>query len=423
MGRVSFQIIIYQFLFFISLNVEAVVRQDEFSCQRPNPAWALEDVARWAEEMDIIGNRAIRNIGNGDQATSFNNPIDRSCFKDLNETQWNTRLQKIEEAMARALTGSQRCEATLGLHMRPMLHILRRSRLHCFTKGANADGMLTLASANNGGMTSPTSNHRYNMNLNTKYLDKASVEELASTLVHEALHWTKHNNTDWHNHTGGRDRETCNNSLFEDRVYMMTAACFPDSKIGKKFYGVGGAHSCPEICQTALTSSDSGAVHWTERLFQHGSDGRYGGRMGARDAEFVCQRISQVPRKYARAKETQALIKRRHRLFIDYLKRYPEAFESQEGSALRIKLNLFFKSAADIFDSSADRQGNYRRMMIRARQMQETLAQKCRAPIASNWVHFCGQWQFGQDPVSREIRSTIIKVEDLKLDDINLYPN
>jgi hypothetical protein len=399
----------------------AVVRQDEFSCTRPNPTWSIDEVADWAESMDLIGERATRPVGQRDHVTAFDSPIDRNCSNGQTDAQWSARQRKIDAALARALSGSQRCEATLGLHMRPVLLILRRARLRCFTEAAGPDGMMTLASAEQGGGTSPTVNHRYDLNLNTNYLDSSSVEELAATLVHEALHWTRHNNTEWHNHNAHKSRTTCSNSIFEDRVYMMGAACFPESRIGKNFYGASGAASCPNICQTALTSSDSAAVHWSQRFFQHGSEGLYGGRLGAGDARSVCQRISQVSANYKRAQDEKGLISTRARMINRYVAKHSIFNLSPEGQTARDEIQDFYALAKEIYNPSADRALNYQLMRQKAQSALEYLSEKCQAPVSNDWYGFCGQWAAGDDPVSRDVAAIIRRVERSRLDDINLY--
>jgi hypothetical protein len=71
------------------------------------------------------------------------------------------------------------------------------------------------------------------------------------------MHVLAANNRSWHNFSDSRDSRGCNNSLFEDRIYLLQAACFPESNYGQEIRDEeSGLQSCPQVCQRALTQTD-----------------------------------------------------------------------------------------------------------------------------------------------------------------------
>ncbi len=84
-------------------------------------------------------------------------------------------------------------------------------------------------------------------------------ENLAQVIFHELSHHTHSiESQNWHNswRQEGIKQIGTEKSLFEDKVYFLSAVCFPQSKYGGLFWSKNGAAQSLEICKKALTHSN-----------------------------------------------------------------------------------------------------------------------------------------------------------------------
>lgn len=85
-----------------------------------------------------------------------------------------------------------------------------------------------------------------------------SLENRASVLFHELLHTTS-NSTLWHDSAHLRNETGCEDSVYADRIYLLTAACFPHSQRGVLLYDNARdwTKKCPHVCRDALGKIDA----------------------------------------------------------------------------------------------------------------------------------------------------------------------
>ena len=238
----------------------------------PPPLNDLSRIGQWVRAVDAVGETSLRQAEEGDYVTATGTVIARNCSEgDLT----GSVNERIARALALAMTQAYRCEKTMGLTVAAdVISILRRTRINC---GSDID-QSTMASNEvvRGGnlfiapLVGINSGYdqQYNINLSMRALSSVAWRRdvaFAADLFHEALHSTASSTSSWHEATQNRADRGCRNSIFEDRIYLISAACFPNSYWGFNFYwaldNAVAAVDCPGVCEHAFTARDSDLPH------------------------------------------------------------------------------------------------------------------------------------------------------------------
>jgi hypothetical protein len=275
----------------------------------PPDAKDLGAIAQWSASVDKTGNSYLRVPRSGDYTLSSGTLLDANCFEGLNPHQRESLIEKFETVVNRVLIQGYRCEKALGLTSAgDALSILRRAKVDC-----KADNRADVGASNSifgryKPFQSPFStvktntDKEYQFNVPAHVLVDTSDENLAGYLFHEALHSTANNNRQWHNRVfeDGRDAWSCKSSIFEDRIYFMHSACFPQSDYGKQLRRV--ISTCSEVCESALTTKDESSgflrlfrkADTTLSLFVPVGPDLTAALMRPEEANRVCNRIHDV---------------------------------------------------------------------------------------------------------------------------------
>lgn len=89
-----------------------------------------------------------------------------------------------------------------------------------------------------------------------KPIDPSGAQRLVQAMAHESLHHSPVNNRSWHNQAHLHRIRGCSPSVFEDRVYLIGALCFPLAEEHGFLDPDEGAISCKGVCERALTQVD-----------------------------------------------------------------------------------------------------------------------------------------------------------------------
>ncbi|HXH75564.1 MAG TPA: hypothetical protein VNJ08_11395 [Bacteriovoracaceae bacterium] len=402
MSPLSFIILLFPIMVF------AQAKDDKFACSAPDPEWALTRVAQWAEEMDNLGTTAMRS---GKTLTKFGNPIDESCFKGLSPENAKKRLARIEAGIGYAMTQAQRCWSNIGFAgTTGIIPKLRRTNINCSeTKFA--------AAAKMGFFHSPTCDHKYELVNWGNYMDTAPMRWVGSTLFHEALHWSVANNRSYHNQTHTRNRKGCDKSLYEDRVYLMEAACFPRSDVGAELYDPSfGAANCPGVCEKGLTEADSAV-----KFNQAGGEALYGHNHTPQEAKIICDKIRDVPRKYeASRKELKEVTER-----FSVMKNLgiQKLGDSENGKKLRGLFDEAFMLTQNAYDPNTSLEGVKKNFASKKVQFISQVKAICGGANTPPLQDFCKDYTPEKNPFLEEMGRLSLKLENIKVSDFNLYTN
>jgi hypothetical protein len=236
----------------------------------------------------------------GDFATSLGAIVDSSCLQE------NPAAGKaIEKILASTFRQAEACAQYLGAPLlSEIVPILRRATIVCDISLPGAEA--TASSADRDDPTKPAGwSHHRTMRLNLNSM--ATTESLepghaATTMFHEALHWTAANNypRDIHAHLSASidklvskpDPGLCINPQWTDRIYFFQAACFPGVRTlqGSSFYDP----HCPswstkskrEVCRKVLSSKMDRVETWRSFSIKPDSAERICNRIGQIDDEF-----------------------------------------------------------------------------------------------------------------------------------------
>lgn len=370
------------------------------------------EVAKWAEEMDILGKSAMRN---GTVFTKFGNPIDESCYKGLSKEEWEKRLARMEAGIAHAVTQAQRCWSTLGFGSTTgIIPTLRRTKFNCSSNTKVA------ASASFSGVNAPTYDHSYELNDWGPYMDKAPMDWVGSTLFHETLHWSVENNRSYHNHTHTRNRSGCDKSLYEDRVYLLEASCFPNSDVGQEFYDdKKGAVNCPGVCEKAMTESDTNTLPWFQRAFQGGSENLHGGKYKPKEAEIICNRVRNVQKNYKQSREDEKILKSRTKSLLEWGKN--NFGDDTQGRDLQVFAKEAFDVADNAYDPDSNLNGIKKVFAERKKKFVEEVRKTCEKPLSMTLMSFCKFYTPEKNPVIDEMKRIEEQFKQIKVSDFALF--
>lgn len=130
-----------------------------------------------------------------------------------------------------------------------------------------------------------------------------SNHEGAAILFHESLHFTESDNTQWHHHPRERNIYGCSDSLFEDRVYFIEAACFPLTPRGRELFiqkkgaakdptTLYSAADCSNICKSAFQNVDTSKMKSLMAALGRTSESAKPFTPG--EVQNICQGVSEV---------------------------------------------------------------------------------------------------------------------------------
>lgn len=213
-------------------------------------------------------------------------------------------IARVEGAIDLALRRSQDCAMRLGLgDMIRVQEVLRELTIHCELSPSQTAAYLrtTLPVQTAQGVVSvsPFQTRDFRLYFNSTpaspegraQFDLLPIEELAMVVAHESLHAFA-NSRIWHSDSVPRATSGCVNSLFEDRIYFQSGACFPNTRIGRFFYDQeSGAARCPQVCVAALTQVDSGTLH---RYADVQGPSLIASPLEMREAEQICRTIPRM---------------------------------------------------------------------------------------------------------------------------------
>ena len=270
------------------------------SCDPPAANAGLAATARWAQSLDIIGNRFFtQTAGQGDYQTQFGPIIDRSCFTGPMAGKRDQVIEKMNRALAYVAEQSYYCDRVLGYTpASSILSIIRRSRFHCGDTtqyGMTARTRNYDASSNLFGMTMANYNRNYNITMNYNLFEpgenELGMESFAGLIFHEGAHFTAQNNRHWHGEPDSRDSNSCDDHVLNDRVYY-SAVCFPKSNYGFQIQAT--LMACNDLCKRVFTeverSADHAGVPYAGVGMIRGPD-LNAIAMSEREANILCTRI------------------------------------------------------------------------------------------------------------------------------------
>ncbi|HTL11013.1 MAG TPA: hypothetical protein VL588_00915 [Bdellovibrionota bacterium] len=240
--------------------------------------------------------------------------IDQDCVDHLSGTARAARLARLNAAVQFASRQADACHQATNLpdptNVGPTL---AHTRIHCKEYNGTANAM-TDEVVNHG--YHPTqrlfmplvTTHHFDRSYETTVnvgaisdLDRGEITDVAKSLFHEMLHFYS-NNTTWHNEGDAHHPSYgCNNSLFTDRVYFMSAVCFPMSINGRAYYdATTGAAACPAVCDAALGHVDDIEEAHLEP-WVYGADALVAKPLTVGDRRIICGRIADAQRRQSHA--------------------------------------------------------------------------------------------------------------------------
>lgn len=226
-----------------------------------------------AEKLHQLGRQAIFSPQEGDIKLENGSVVDRSCVRGKDAT----AKEKFIAAAARAIKDvearSIACRERFGFNqISKIKEILSRSVFLCGTApreyvasaiyGIEAEKRVPILGLHWKVVSGPapvSKQYGYVIILNNQMDPRveATQEDLNSFLFHEILHFNPTNNRKWHNEAAKYRSSGCEDSRYRDFIYLVQAACFPESSAGKAFFNrSNGAAYCPGLCESALSEVD-----------------------------------------------------------------------------------------------------------------------------------------------------------------------
>ncbi|MCC7440273.1 MAG: hypothetical protein IT285_01485 [Bdellovibrionales bacterium] len=305
----------------------------------------LSELDRWARATVSSSTRGVA-LPNG-------TIVDESCLAGLDATARGRRIARIRAAVDFASDQATRCHEAFRLpDPTNVPGTLARTRLRCSDLGDNVNAQAA-TTVDHGWcptqrllgalITTPHYERSYEVEITTRTshaLDVGDIDSLASTLFHETLHFSS-NNRIWHNEpTAAHTGSGCANSLYTDRVYFLTAACFPNSPRGRQFRAnapEAAPAGCANVCDEALGTIDQAAID--EYSHVYGARGLIASPLTAGDRRIICGRITASSR---RAREVLPELRHDLRMAERALSTLPRAaiFETMIGREIAVATKL-----------------------------------------------------------------------------------
>lgn len=290
----------------------------------PEKSSSLEDVAKWAAEMDYLGAQIQSPLLSGDYKTKFGSVIDgKSCFEGKTASQKSALIELFENSTSNTILQIQRCFDVYQFREIPdALASIRRATYFCDNldreiayidpdTGTRKTGRVIAKVSNSAGATAvksvefptrrlrlkhgiiptlveekkevrPVSPNGFNVMINTL----GSPEDLPELLFHEALHFQKTDNVSWHNEV--RSNYGCDDwdLIFKDRVYFLSKSCFPNVALYQRLLKCPNAEA---VCKAALSAPNDPFVEKNANTAIPYTKG---------DAEIICSKYIEVAKYY-----------------------------------------------------------------------------------------------------------------------------
>lgn len=379
---------------------------------RCEPPSSFDDLSKWIDEVDTMSLNSTRpGPGKNDYQSKLGFIIRGSCFEGKRAEFRQNIIKKYEAAVRLALKQTARCYDLFGFS--PLASVPALSKvveIECkeFKKPLSAaahtiavqEAQFIEPFTHNKRLLAATVG-RYRMEINHKdNMDIAvDTERFASFFVHELMHFTPSNNRAWHadiTKVGSKNKEGCKNSIWKDRIYLMSAACFPEGVRGQQFFGERSWRKagteiiweykspvldCQGLCESAFMESDS-EKDFVEKIMH--SQGAY-----KMDRLYIAPRLSKSQAtQYCDRVRAAARIKKNH---VEHMARVETRLKDKilnRLNGLTTKKEAFllekdFKRYRDLIAEPAPREKVLKNLLALKRELTETIAQLCAKNNAS----------------------------------------
>lgn len=398
-------------------------------CEPPEagPNGHTHAIGQWVSISDYMKDMALRKKENvGDIQLDTGPIIDANCVTGARKNKADTTLKNLKTAIDKALIQAYRCDRALGLPAAgSSFSILRRARISCKNAAPHIGAANDLFKRNlwYAPLTETKRNvdHSYQFIVPPHTIDVKDFDSyiIASFLFHEGLHSTANNNHDeWHasaektGHTFG-----CANSLFEDRIYFIHSACFPNTVHGKHLTNI--MNKCPNVCESAFTKvnrkttfaagSGSAAIY--------GLSGNIGPDLNARplgrqEAKMLCNRITQTNESNLKLKEELKQTKDSIHAARKGLKKTPlfPKGNSQETGRLELKILAIEEKSDLALNPPYNWEARIAEMVKNEAEIKNIIEETCaKKPIPNDWVETCA---FKGNYILKEIRTWTERVRE-----------
>jgi len=380
----------------------------------PNNDASNSSIAQWAASVDSLADSALRKPDPNDKQTPFGTIIDESCFNGLSKMHALKRRYGIERALAVALTQAERCKNIFGIsEYSSVVTKLRRTKIYCTKEVKTSAASAKMQDPHDPEHAAGWSQH-YDL-VDWSYMqDQSSVMDNAAALVHEALHWGANNNISAHNDFNDTNAISCKKSLYTDRVYLLGAACFPNSKHGITFYGsqenkaYTAGLDCAGVCESAFTKVEK------EKLEAELSKTLIASPLSAGQAKTSCDRMRSWRTRYFQINQERATF---HKSYIGTLSwiRHELPYEGQ--NKLVTAVYQLGQKSEDYFTGKAiDRAALLKETASLLKLTQDLFSKNC-PDKEGHWKNACS---LSSNPIESWLKRTEALVKDWKQDDLLL---
>jgi len=250
-----------------NVNSSAVLKKD---CPIPENS-SLEEIITWAKNMDNLGHKYLRSPQPGEVQTEWGTVIDSSCLAGDREK----KLERINGLIKVTLQKASRCRSKYSFpELSNIISTMRRTKIICSTDVGLASAVQIYSEGKK--TKSARREKSYVMNLNPQILERdEAYEDATSVFFHEMLHFEQTCNRHWHNNANTTKTDICSiPNLFDDRVYFIHSACFPESIWGELFYNQmtnpDKASCANRTCENALMTNDSESIAGAKKEMESG---------------------------------------------------------------------------------------------------------------------------------------------------------
>jgi hypothetical protein len=352
----------------------------------------------WLRSLDRLGDFAMRQPDVGDHTLASGAIVGADCISGVNLPLREELIEKFEGSLSRAFQQIERCQNVLNLpNLSSAVSVLRRTRFSCPTNLPDrfvASNMVVrrCSSLAPFGYVSSTYDRSHAINFPSDRILRLPEEEMATYLLHEALHSTASNHRAWHNDIQKRSEEGCTDSLYLDRVYLTSVACFPRSSRGSSFFRAAeGAYQCPGLCERTFTEVDPDLGY--ERATGFLSTGVIGPPLlatplGRTEASLICNRVRNIRTEYLGLQREREAIWSRFQLLRTSSFLPPAS--TPDNARFHASVAALFWRADSAFSPGADFDFILRELTSGGRSLRETITQACStSPRLSGWERLC----------------------------------
>jgi len=279
---------------FLTLYSGAIRAENCPNCVVPSSNAAPIEVAEWAKSVLQTSKQALQSpaVEDGDYLTSFGSVIAFDCLRGDRASKREKTINRIEKALAIAMTRVAHCQRAMEWPGIDAIPVLSKLRIHCedFSKrtvkksetvsetNAVAESHAPLRKKGEKPAKTPEFGLTFNTNDNfSNKLDLGTTMEVAEILFHETLHLMPFNHRSWHGQVTqdpSSDGAACTTARpFSDRIYLITASCFPNSNIRSSDFWKwkGGAPCRAKACELAFGEVDP-SESATYLAYENGKD-------------------------------------------------------------------------------------------------------------------------------------------------------